>query len=431
MNKYKSIMAMILSSAWLMEETAFTRILEHLEGLSLTAEDYDLFHKAQADYKAEIKADSGEFIEGLHETYVSGNVGVINIDGPMITKSTMLSSISGSTNYEAIGNSIVALNEMPDVKSLLMVMDTPGGAVTGVAELGELIANSPKPVDSYVYGTMSSAGYWLGARSRRIYASQTALVGSIGVVLGVPVPEADGSKVEIVSTQSPYKRSDVTTSEGKAEAQEMADDMADVFISTVAEGRGVTTEQVLSNFGKGKTIIASKALDAGMIDEIQPLSALLLKLNKPVAASIPATFNMKGNTMDEPVVTAPVVAAVAPPVDAVAVAMQNVQAIEGLSAMFSEHGAEAQAAVRECIDANKFTAGATKESVSSQLLAVVAEFSKTPAEAIASDAVALGEALPVSPAENITVVVKTEAEAAAEKRVIGLAAACAETKQEA
>ena len=68
-----------------------------------------------------------------------------------------------------------------------------------------------------------------------VVANKTALLGSVGVVVGVGKGKGEE---EIVSSQSPYKRVDPATAEGRARIQATVDNLAAIFIADVAKYRG-------------------------------------------------------------------------------------------------------------------------------------------------------------------------------------------------
>jgi ClpP class serine protease len=143
-----------------------------------------------------------------------------------------------------------------------------------------------------------------------------------------PAQERQGVRTyEIVSSKSPYKRPDVATDEGRAVVLETVDALAEVFIGRMAAFRSTTVENVEQNFGQGKTLIASRAVAAGMADEIgsfEPLVARLAAGSSPRAVFISTE---KETSMDNPtpvtppaanagiitVTTAPVTVPAAPP----------------------------------------------------------------------------------------------------------------------
>jgi len=90
--------------------------------------------------------------------------------------------------------------------------------------------------------------------------------------------KADVKRVEIVSSSSPDKRIDPNTDAGRAKVQAMVDALAEVFVSSVAKFRGVGTEKVLSDFGRGGVLVGAQAKSAGMADRIGSLDSVIAEL---------------------------------------------------------------------------------------------------------------------------------------------------------
>lgn len=70
----------------------------------------------------------------------------------------------------------------PEIASVLLVIDTPGGSVDGIAEVaGTAIyaARQIKPVRAQVDGMMASAGFYVGSQAETIAAHRMDLIGSV------------------------------------------------------------------------------------------------------------------------------------------------------------------------------------------------------------------------------------------------------------
>jgi nicotinate-nucleotide pyrophosphorylase len=83
------------------------------------------------------------------------------------------------------GDPTVTTTVSPDKSTETTVIDSGGGAVSGVADAGNLIKlidQSVKPIYSFTDGAMCSAAYWLGCSAREVYSSNVSTVGSIGVI---------------------------------------------------------------------------------------------------------------------------------------------------------------------------------------------------------------------------------------------------------
>lgn len=214
------------------------------------------------------------------------NIAIIDIIGPIVPRVRGMSS--GSVGAQQIRNDFISAFESEDIKGILLNVDSPGGDARGISELAQTIQRArdknTKPIYAYAAGWMASAAYFISAASHRIVANDWASVGSIGVVIGVPPQTADDN-IEFVSTVSPYKRPDHSTDEGKKIYQDKADYMGRLFIEAVAELRGVTTEKVISDFGKGGTLVGKQAKSAGLVDGIGTFDSTLRALitSKPLA----------------------------------------------------------------------------------------------------------------------------------------------------
>ena len=129
---------------------------------------------------------------------------------------------------------------------------------------------------AYVPADGCSAAYWIASAASSIVASQTALLGSIGIVMTyVDDSEAEKQegvrKIEFVSSTAPKKRMDPSSDDGKKEIQAVVDAYGEIFVNAVAGFRGVTPEKVKSDFGQGGVLIGAKAVAAGLADKIGTL----------------------------------------------------------------------------------------------------------------------------------------------------------------
>lgn len=212
-----------------------------------------------------------------------GPVAIIEARGPMFRYANIFTAVSGATSYDIMRRDLQAALDDPATRAIVMAFDTPGGVVNGVDELAKAIyeGRSRKPIVAYVGGTAASAGYWLASQASEIVVSETADLGSIGiraVVLDTTKRDAEAGRVEFVSSQSPGKRTDLSSDEGRARIQRQVDALADVFIATVAKGRGVKTDDVTARFGGGDVLIGAAAVAAGMADRIGSFEAVIADL---------------------------------------------------------------------------------------------------------------------------------------------------------
>jgi ClpP class serine protease len=239
-----------------------------------------------------VAKELGRPLENTRAVEMRGSVAVIPVHGPIFRRANVLSEVSGATSVQVLATDLHLALDTEDVSAIVLDIDSPGGEANGISELAAMIyaSRGRKPIHAYVGGTGASAAYWIAAACDRIHVGDTASVGSIGVVRAVPNPGASSAKdIEIVSSQSPNKRPDVTTEDGRAVYQTEVDELASVFVSRVAAYRGVSVETVLGRFGKGACLVGASAVAAGMADDLMSFEAVLASLStSPTSAPMGA-----------------------------------------------------------------------------------------------------------------------------------------------
>jgi signal peptide peptidase SppA len=135
---------------------------------------------------------------------VEDGVATILIHGPLMRQPDLFSVLLfGATDMNDVAAAIHEAVERTDVVAILLDIDSPGGTVNGTPELAQAVADATrtKRVHAYTEGQMCSAAYWIAAQADAIYATPSARVGSIGVLLPfIDSSEqfrAEGLKVEV------------------------------------------------------------------------------------------------------------------------------------------------------------------------------------------------------------------------------------------
>jgi protease-4 len=164
----------------------------------------------------------------------------------------------------------------PDVRGLILRVDSPGGSVAGGENLHDAIARfvKVKPVVAVMGGTAASAAYMISVPARRIFASNATLTGSIGVILESPDVSGLLGKLgvavdELVS--GPLKGQPSITSplspQGRQVLQAVVMDLYDQFVGIVASGRHMDPAKV-RGLADGRVYTGHQALPLGLIDQI-------------------------------------------------------------------------------------------------------------------------------------------------------------------
>jgi ClpP class serine protease len=211
--------------------------------------------------------------ESRHSYVFPNQVGVMNLFGPIYPRANMM-TMSGATSIAQFTKEFVAMYNDPEIKGIVMNIDSPGGDVRGIGDASQIIhglsKKRKKPVKSYAEGLMASAAYWVGSSAQELWGSPfSSMTGSIGVVLKA---RAKGNgEYEIVSSQSPNKRPDPADEKGMAVLQQQVDDLASIFVDNVAQQRGVTPEKVIEKYGQGNVFAGPRAKTQGLLDKLGSL----------------------------------------------------------------------------------------------------------------------------------------------------------------
>ncbi|MCL6419432.1 S49 family peptidase [Aestuariirhabdus haliotis] len=223
-----------------------------------------------------VSAKLGRELDNSYVTEIREGAAVIPVVGPLFRYANIFTAISGASSYEILAKDFTSALENPDVHSIILDIDSPGGEVNGCAEFASMIfeARGKKPIIAYASGDAASGAYWIASACDQIIASETSMLGSIGVV-AVYRGSKDENVLEIVSSQSPYKRLDPSSKDGKSRLQSRIDDLATVFIESIAKHRGVDPPTVIKDFGGGDVFIGKNAINSGLADDIGSLERII------------------------------------------------------------------------------------------------------------------------------------------------------------
>ena len=228
-------------------------------------------------------------------------VGIIRLHGPLMRDPDLISTLLfGATDINQVADAVRQAADSKEVKSILLDIDSPGGTVNGTPELAQVVADASKLKTIYAFsaGQMCSAAYWVASQCQAVYASPSARVGSIGVMLpfidSAEKFRSQGLKVEVFAAGK-FKgmgTPGVPLSEEQrallqADVEEIA---ADFKEAVLARGRRIPDEAM-----EGQSFSARKAQRynlAGVVrgrDEVMARlrSVAAPQVDKPSRASTP------------------------------------------------------------------------------------------------------------------------------------------------
>lgn len=249
------------------------QVQEHLMKLASLEDDAD---HAKMDANAlKVLADAYGVSTGAEKPFVfAGGIAVIPVHGSLVNRFGR--SWGWITGYNYIRATLAAAIADPDVTTIAMDINSPGGEAAGCFELCEEIraAREEKPILAIVDAGAYSGAYAIASACSKIFCTPSGGVGSIGAyTVHVDYSEslkAEGIKVTVVKSGdfkaagNPWQP---LPDEVVAEMQASVDKIRQTFCEQVAAGRdGLEVQQLLDT--EARCYNADDALALGLIDGV-------------------------------------------------------------------------------------------------------------------------------------------------------------------
>lgn len=269
---------------WLLENET----LKHMQAASRSG------IQPTAEQQAEMVARIGASNEGGPRLLTKvGNRAEISIRGVLTQRPNFIAMLfgGGNTTYPEIVSALAEADRDPEVDDIDLYFDTPGGTVEGLFDTVAAIQTTKTHTTAKVGNQAASAGYILAAVCDEVVAvNRASSVGSFGVAIDAALWE-DVDYISITNTESPDKRPDIKTDQGRAIVRKNLDAYYELFAEAVAVGRKTTVDKINSDFGRGAMVLADEAVRRGMIDRVASASHL---------RAVPAPNQTAGNGGNEP-----------------------------------------------------------------------------------------------------------------------------------
>ena len=219
-------------------------------------------------------------------------VEVLPVHGVLVSRGSHMNPCETMTSYEGLRQQLKAAVADPLVEHIVLDIDSPGGSAVGAFELAADIRAlaQQKPITGLVNFMAYSGGYLIGSACSELVVSQTSGVGSIGVIAS----HMDRSKLEenmgvkVTTVFAGAHKNDLSPHEPISDQslkvlQDIVQESYQLFVSAVAEYRGLTPEQVMATEAalyRGKAGIA-----AGLADRLQSPQDAVDHISRAVANS--------------------------------------------------------------------------------------------------------------------------------------------------
>lgn len=223
-----------------------------------------------------------------HLVSVSNGVGVLSIEGPLFARFGIESWWYGGSAYDVIGAAFDMLLADTNVSQIVLLIDSPGGTVTGCFELADKIyaARGTKPITAVANDSAYSAAYAIASAADRIVIPRSGGLGSVGVrSQHIDISRAlDRIGYAVTTIVSGAKKADFDSTaplsdSAKSEMQVEVNRLADIFIDTVARNRGIDADAVRAL--QAGCLFGPSAIAAGLGDAIGTLESFGAVMPEP------------------------------------------------------------------------------------------------------------------------------------------------------
>lgn len=208
-----------------------------------------------------------------------GNVAVVDIDGEIFTADTVVDQLRKYDQDDSI-------------KAIILHINSPGGAAAPSQEIYHEVLRirneKKKPIVASIESVGASGAYYIASGATKIYANQASVVGSIGVIMewtsyGDLLKWAK-LKPEVIHAGALKDAGDPSremTPQERAYFQSLVDNMYGQFVSDVASGRHLPSDQV-KTLATGQVWTGEQALPLHLIDRTGGFREALIETSRSV-----------------------------------------------------------------------------------------------------------------------------------------------------
>jgi len=180
------------------------------------------------------------------------------------------------TKSDATIQLIHIFRDDPNVKAIVLRINTPGGSVAPVQEIFTELNKLDKPIVTSMGGTAASGGYYIACAADTIVANPGTLTGSIGVIMQFTkmkgLFEKVGFEQQIIKSGE-FKDAGSAfrdlTAEEKAALQETVDDVYNQFVDAISQSRAehLTRDEILK-LADGRIYSGKQAQSHKLVDQL-------------------------------------------------------------------------------------------------------------------------------------------------------------------
>ena len=278
-DEHENIIASILSeNMWMIQP-------EKLESFLDLVYNYDL----QKEVSPELVNTFNESAAANPKLFkIEGSTAILPIVGPLVKRGGLIAWLLGFGSYETIGSMFNAALADKTVKSICLVVDSPGGQVSGLETLSNLIFESRgiKPSMAFCDQATSAACWIASSCDYTVLSGQTATIGSIGVTgchmsylqaakkIGVKPTIFSSGKFKSIG----HKFADLSAVD-KQELQKSFDHLHGLFLKAIVRNTGIPEYKLSDDLKNSKVFYGKQGVDCGLVHKIMDRKSAMAMLH--------------------------------------------------------------------------------------------------------------------------------------------------------
>ncbi|WP_455485969.1 signal peptide peptidase SppA [Gemella sp.] len=227
----------------------------------------------------------------------------ISIDGEINSEMTNAYSRGSVLNQikEAKGN--------PNVKAILLSVNSPGGGVYETAELYNALKNSGKDVYVSMKKTAASGGYYVSTAAKKIFVNTETTTGSLGVIMSYISAQKflndHGIKQETIRSGEQKAVGGLTEDLPESTRkifQEQNKEAYERFVKAIAEGRHLSEDEV-KKLADGRTYTGTQAVANKLADKVGTEDELIDLIKEEKGMSNPTVIELRADKTAESLIS--------------------------------------------------------------------------------------------------------------------------------
>ena len=227
----------------------------------------------------------------------------ISIDGEINAEMTNTYSRGSVLNQikEAKGN--------PNVKAILLSVNSPGGGVYETVELYNALKNSGKDVYVSMKKTAASGGYYVSTAAKKIFVNTETTTGSLGVIMSYVSAQKflndHGIKQETIRSGEQKAVGGLTEDLPESTRkilQEQNKEAYERFVKAIAEGRNLSEDEV-KKLADGRTYTGTQAVANKLADKVGTEDELIDLIKEDKGLSNPTVIELRADKTAESLIS--------------------------------------------------------------------------------------------------------------------------------